>query len=353
MLVLGIETSCDETAAAVVEDGWRVRSNVVSSSLALHQPYGGVVPELACRAHVEIISDVAERALSDAGCSLKDIRLIAVTAGPGLIGALFVGVSFAQGLSLASRLPLIGVNHLAAHLYAGVMAACEHAGRSIEPFPALGLVVSGGHTLLVRMRSPVDYALVGETQDDAAGEAFDKVAKLLGLGYPGGPAIDRLAREGDAQRIRWPQPRLAQPFDFSFSGLKTAVYYYLREHEQPSRDARFTADVAASFQAAIVDILIEKARAALREAGCRRLIVGGGVSANSLLRARLAALAQEEQAELWMPSMMLCIDNAAMVAGVGCAQWQAGLRTPWVVADSNFPWLSPAEPLEVLHHAVI
>lgn len=343
MLVLGIESSCDETAAAVVEDGWRVRSNIVSSSLQLHQPYGGIVPELACRAHLEVIGDVVEEALVRAGCALDDIGLLAVTAGPGLIGALFVGVSFAQGLSLARKLPLLGVNHLAAHLYAGVMADAAEAQRLTSPYPAIGLVVSGGHTLLVRMDSPLNYSLLGETQDDAAGEAFDKVAKLLGLGYPGGPVIDRLAIEGDAQRIRWPRPRLSAPLDFSFSGLKTAVYYYLREHDTNGGDPRLTADVAASFQEAVVDILLDNTRRALRETGMTRLVIGGGVAANRLLRSRLGQLAREEHVSLCIPPMSLCLDNAAMIAGLGYAQWQAGRRTPWVVADPNYPWLTTRE----------
>ena len=349
MLVLGIESSCDETAAAVVEDGWRVRSNIVSSSLALHQPHGGVVPELACRAHVEVIGNVVERALREARCALEEIELVAVTAGPGLVGALFVGVSFAQGLAMAHRLPLLGVNHLAAHLYAGIMADCEQQDRLTQPYPALGLVVSGGHTLLVRIQSPLDYEMLGETQDDAAGEAFDKVAKLLGLGYPGGPIIDRLAKQGDARRMRWPRPRLEAPLDFSFSGLKTAVYYYVREHQEAVGQAQFTADMAASFQYAVVDALIEKVRAAVRATGITRVIVGGGVSANSLLRAQLAALAVEERVALLIPRVGLCIDNAAMIAGLGWAQWQAGHRTPVVEADPNYPWLATPQSQELAH----
>lgn len=351
MRVLGIETSCDETAAAVVEDGWRVRSSVVSSSLELHRPYGGVVPELACRAHLEVIGTVVEQALARAGCRLDDVDLIAVTAGPGLIGALFVGVAFAQGLAFAQRLPLLGVNHLSGHLYAGVMGHAAQAGRLTHPYPAVGLVVSGGHTALVRMMSPTQYVLLGETQDDAAGEAFDKVAKLLGLGYPGGPVIDRLAAAGDLARLRWPTPRLDHRFDFSFSGLKTAVYYFLREHQDRAPDPRLSADVAASFQAAVVDILLNKTRAALRETGLRYLIVGGGVSANSRLRAQLTELAAAERIELLIPPMHLCIDNAAMIAGLGWAQWQTGVRTPQVVADPNHPWLQ-VEPQEVMAHVV-
>jgi len=340
MLVLGIESSCDETAAAVVEQGWRIRSNLVASSVACHQPFGGVVPELACRAHVEVITQIVEQALARADCRLADIDLMAVTAGPGLVGALLVGVSFAHGLALTQRKPLLGVNHLAGHLYAGVMTACEQAGQSLQPYPAIGLVASGGHTVLVLMRSPLAFERLGETQDDAAGEAFDKVAKLLCLGYPGGPHIERVAAQGDPSRIRWPHPRLSQPWDFSFSGLKTAVYYYVREHNGTALDPQLTADVAASFQAMTVEILVKKTRQACRTLGVPRLIVGGGVTANSLLRQRLDALAQEDGLRVWIPPRALCIDNAAMIAGLGWAQWQGGRRTPIVTADPHYPWMT-------------
>jgi N6-L-threonylcarbamoyladenine synthase len=343
--VLGIESSCDETAAAVVEDGWRIRSNVVSSSIEQHQLFGGVVPELASRAHIEAISHVVDEALARAECTLHDIDLIAVTAGPGLVGALLVGVSFAQGLAMRYVKPLLGVNHLAAHLYGGIITACEEQQTLVAPYPAIGLVVSGGHTVLVRMATTLKYAHLGETQDDAAGEAFDKVAKLLQLGYPGGPRIESVARDGDPAGVRLPRPRVAQPYDFSFSGLKTAVYYHVRDLTLTPQQ---TADVAASFQQVVIDVLIERTERACRDTGIQRVIVGGGVTANRVLRSRLEALAEHASLELWMPGRGLSIDNAAMIAGLGGAQWMAGHRTPHVRADPNYAWCA-VETGDVVH----
>ena len=315
--VLGIETSCDETAAAVVDDGRPVRSSVVASQADLHARYGGVVPEVASRAHVELICDVIEQALVEAGSSLDELDAVAAVRGPGLAGALLVGVSAAKAISLASRLPYVGVHHHEAHLYAAMIEDPQ-----LEP-PLVTLVVSGGHTLLIAMEDHGRYRVLGETVDDAAGEAFDKVARFLGLGYPGGPEIDRLAREGDPEAIRFPRPMRAQGHDFSFSGLKTAVVQYVRAH--PDTDV---ADVAASFQAAIVDVLVEKLVGAARETGIGTVVAGGGVAANSVLRERLLDLAVAGDVRVVLPSIALCTDNAAMVASVAAYRLAADGPTP-------------------------
>jgi tRNA N6-adenosine threonylcarbamoyltransferase len=317
MRVLGIETSCDETAAAVVDDGRLVRSSVVASQADLHARYGGVVPEIASRAHVELICDVIEQALVEAGASLADVDAVAAVRGPGLAGALLVGVSAAKAISLASRLPYVGVHHHEAHLYAAMIE-----DPLLEP-PLVTLVVSGGHTLLIAMDGHGRYRVLGETVDDAAGEAFDKVARFLGLGYPGGPAIDRLAREGDPEAFAFPRPMLTDGLDFSFSGLKTAVVQYVRKH--PDVDV---ADVAASFQAAIVDVLVAKLLAAAHETGIETVVAGGGVAANSALRERLLDLAVAGEVRVVLPSVALCTDNAAMVAAVGAYRLAADGPTP-------------------------
>jgi N6-L-threonylcarbamoyladenine synthase len=264
-VVLGIETSCDETAAALVMGGHDILSSVVSTQVDLHAQYGGVVPEIASRAHVELICDVIEQALVEAGSSFDGIDAIAAVRGPGLAGALLVGVSAAKAISIARGLPYVGVHHHEAHLYAAMIEDPQ-----LEP-PLMTLVVSGGHTLLIAMEDHGRYRVLGETVDDAAGEAFDKVARFLGLGYPGGPAIDRLAREGDPEAIRFPRPMRTDGHDFSFSGLKTAVVHYVRKH--PDTDV---ADIAASFQAAIVDVLVDKLLAAARETGIDTVVAGGG-----------------------------------------------------------------------------
>jgi len=303
--ILGIETSCDETAAAVVDDGRHVRSSVVASQADLHARYGGVVPEIASRAHVELICDVVEEALVEAGVTLADLDAVAAVRGPGLAGALLVGVSAAKAISLASNLPYVAVHHHEAHLYAAMIEDPQ-----LEP-PLVTLIVSGGHTLLIAMDGHGRYRVLGETVDDAAGEAFDKVARFLGLGYPGGPAIDRLAREGDPEAIRFPRPMRTDGLDFSFSGLKTAVVQYARKH--PEADV---ADIAASFQAAIVDVLVDKLVAAARETGIDTVVAGGGVAANSALRERLLDLAVAGDVRVVLPSVALCTDNAAMVGAV-------------------------------------
>jgi N6-L-threonylcarbamoyladenine synthase len=315
--VLGIETSCDETAAAVVDDGRQVRSSVVASQADLHARYGGVVPEIASRAHVELICDVIEQALVESGASFEGLDAVAAVRGPGLAGALLVGVSAAKAISLASRLPYVAVHHHEAHLYAAMIEDPQ-----LEP-PLVTLIVSGGHTLLVAMEDHGRYRVLGETVDDAAGEAFDKVARFLGLGYPGGPAIDRIAREGDPEAIRFPRPMRAEGHDFSFSGLKTAVVQYVRKH--PDTDV---ADVAASFQAAIVDVLVDKLLAAARETGIDTIVAGGGVAANSALRERLLDVAVAGDVRLVLPSVALCTDNAAMVAAVGAYRLAADGPTP-------------------------
>ena len=317
MCILGIETSCDETAAAVVEDGRNVRSSVVASQADLHARYGGVVPEIASRAHVELIGDVVEQALLEAGASIDGLDAVAAVRGPGLAGALLVGVSAAKAISLAGNLPYVAVHHHEAHLYAAMIE-----DPALEP-PLVTLIVSGGHTLLVAMDGHGRYRVLGETVDDAAGEAFDKVARFLGLGYPGGPAIDRIARTGNAEAIPFPRPMRDEGHDFSFSGLKTAVVQYVRKH--PDSDV---ADVAASFQAAIVDVLVEKLVGAARDTGIRTMVAGGGVAANSALRERLLDLAVGGDVRVVLPGLSLCTDNAAMVAAVAAYRLASDGPTP-------------------------
>jgi N6-L-threonylcarbamoyladenine synthase len=310
-LVLGIETSCDETAAAVVADGREVRSSIVSSQIDRHVEFGGVVPEIAGRAHVELLAPVVADALVEAGVEGRDVDVVAATVGPGLIGSLLVGVSAAKALALVWDVPFVGVNHLEAHLYAAVLEEPD-----LE-FPLVLLLVSGGHTLLVAMDGHGDYRLLGTTVDDAAGEAFDKVARYLGLGYPGGPIIDRLARDGDPEAIAFPRAMADRGLDFSFSGLKTAVVNHVRQHPDVVVE-----DVAASFQEAVVDVLVAKARRAADEVGARALALGGGVAANSRLRERVLAAAAEDGRFGYVPSMAMCTDNAAMVAACGWWRWQ-------------------------------
>jgi N6-L-threonylcarbamoyladenine synthase len=318
MRILGIETSCDETAAAVVEDGRRVRSSVVSSQVELHAPYGGVVPELASRAHVEHVNAVVDEALIEAGVlGVGELDAVAACHGPGLAGALLVGVSAAKALALATGLPYVQVNHLEAHLYAGWLEEPD-----LEP-PLAVLIVSGGHTLLVVMEDHGRYRMMGQTVDDAAGEAFDKVARFLGLGYPGGPAIDRLAAEGDAGAVAFPRPMRDEGYDFSFSGLKTAVVNHVRKHPGVA-----THDVAASFQEAVVDVLTAKLVAAADEAGAPTLVLGGGVAANSRLRARVAEAAETSGRRVFLPPLELCTDNGAMIAGAAWWRLRADGPTP-------------------------
>jgi N6-L-threonylcarbamoyladenine synthase len=324
--ILAIETSCDETAAAVVDDGRTVRSSVVASQADLHARFGGVVPEIASRAHVELIDDVIEQALVEAGTTLIEIDAVAAVHGPGLAGALLVGVSAAKAIALAMEIPYVGVHHHEAHVYAAMLE-----DPALEP-PMITLVVSGGHTLLIAMDGHGQYRVLGQTVDDAAGEAFDKVARFLGLGYPGGPAIDRIAHDGDADAIAFPRPMLDDGHDFSFSGLKTAVVQYVRKHPEAG-----VADVAASFQAAVVDVLVTKLLGAARETGIRTVVAGGGVAANSLLRERLLDLALTGEVDVVLPGIALCTDNAAMVGAVAAFRLAADGPSP--LEDAAVPGL--------------
>jgi len=319
MRVLGLETSCDETAAAVVEGGRRALSDVVSTQVDIHRRWGGVVPELASRNHVVQVLPVVDEALARAGVSLSELDLIAVTTGPGLLGALLVGLQTARGLAAATGLPVLGVNHLEGHLLA--VRLLEDAP---EP-PFLGLVVSGGHTSLYLVEAYGRYRRLGATRDDAAGEAYDKVARLLGLPYPGGLPIDRLAQSGDSRAIRFPRALNApDAVDWSFSGLKTAVRLHLRTHGVPEGQA--LADLCASFQEAVADALSRKAVAAARRLGIPRLVLCGGVAANSRLRALTVERAAERDIRVFLPPVRLCTDNAAMIAVAGTEAWVRGER---------------------------
>jgi N6-L-threonylcarbamoyladenine synthase len=318
-LVLGIESSCDEMAAAVVRDGTSVLASRVQSQLELHRPYGGVVPELASRDHVRFVSQVVRAALDEAGVAERELDAVAVTMGPGLLGSLLVGLSFAKALAYRLGVPVVGVHHLAGHLAAAELAAPE----LVRPY--LGLVVSGGHTALYRVEEGAAPKLLGETTDDAVGEAFDKVAKLLGLPYPGGPALAQLAETGREDAFALPRPRQHEPgYGFSYSGLKTAVARLVRARE-PLDDAT-RADLAASFQAAATDVLVSKARRAVADEGLARLAVVGGVAANRRLRERMAAAAREDGFAATFPPPALCTDNAAMVAAAGARSLAAGER---------------------------
>ena len=305
-LVLGIETSCDETAAALVMGGFDVVSSAVSTQVDLHAQFGGVVPEIASRAHLDLLNPMVARAIVEAGVSDDRIDAVACTIGPGLIGALLVGVSAAKALALTWGVPFVGVNHMEAHLYAAFLE-----DPTLE-FPLVVMLVSGGHTMLVEMQGHGQYRLLGQTIDDAAGEAFDKVARFLGLDYPGGPAIDREAVHGDPEAINFPRAMLHDGLDFSFSGLKTSVMNHVRQHPDVS-----TADVAASFQAAVVDVLVVKARRAAQQVGARGLVLGGGVAANSLLRERFLGACTDSGIRGFLPSRSMCTDNAAMIAAAG------------------------------------
>jgi N6-L-threonylcarbamoyladenine synthase len=326
VVVLGIETSCDETAAAVVADGVAVRSSVVSSQVDLHARFGGVVPEIAGRAHLELLGPVVREALAAGGVTdpAHQLDAVAVTSGPGLIGSLLVGLSQAKALAMAWDVPFVGVNHLEAHLFASMI---EAPGLR---WPVVVLLVSGGHTLLVEMTGPGDYRLLGQTLDDAVGEAFDKVSRYLGLGYPGGPAIDRLAAEGDPAAFDFPRAMLGEGLDLSFSGLKTAV---VRTVER--RPDAEVADVAASFQQAVTDVLVAKVRRAVAAVGAAGICLAGGVAANSQLRRAFAEAAERDGVAAYLPSLAMCTDNAAMVAAAGC----------WRLAhDGASPWSLGAQP---------
>ena len=330
-LVLGIETSCDETAAAVLQDGRRIRSNVVASQVEVHAPYGGIVPELASRRHLEAIQPILDRALAGAGVGLVDLTALAVTVGPGLVGSLLVGLSVAKAIAFARNLPLVGVNHLEGHIAAALLEFPALA------YPFTALVVSGGHTHLYQVPAECEYRLLGRTRDDAAGEAFDKVAKLLGLGYPGGPAIEREALGGDSRAIPFPRAVFSDgTLDFSFSGIKTAVVHYLKGAGHPPGrpgtppiGSGQVHDVCASFQQAVVDMLVDRVMRAVRGLSPCRVVVAGGVACNAALRRALKAEAEAEGIQLFVPSPALCTDNAAMIAAAGFVRLRRGERAGW------------------------
>lgn len=328
MIILGIDTSCDDTSAAVLRDGSEILSNVVSSQTSIHAKYGGIVPELASRRHIEMIWPVVDEALVQSGKSLDDLEAIAVCCGPGLIGSLLVGCGFAKSVAYARNIALVAVNHLEGHILSTMLE------ESCPEFPFLSLVVSGGHTSIYLVEGFGRYVELGRTRDDAAGEAFDKVCKLLGLGYPGGPVIDRLAAEGNPKAFIFPRAYVPDSFDFSFSGMKTAVRNMVQKaaasEKQPAISdhqgeiTQFTKDVAASFQASMIDVLVRKMEWAIAAKGIRRITVSGGVAANSGLRKRMAEMAAERDVELYLPSRELCTDNAAMIAIAGYHRFKAG-----------------------------
>jgi N6-L-threonylcarbamoyladenine synthase len=323
-VILAIETSCDETAAAIVMGGHDVLSSVVSTQIDLHAQYGGVVPEIAGRAHLDLLNPVIAQAIRESGIDEGRINAIAATHGPGLIGALLIGVSAAKALALTWEVPYIGVNHLEAHLYAGLLE-----DPTLE-MPLVVLLVSGGHTMLIEMRGHGQYKLLGRTIDDAAGEAFDKVARFLGLGYPGGPAIDAIARTGDPQAVSFPRAMMHDGLDFSFSGLKTSVINYVRNNP-----AANTADVAACFQEAVVDVLVSKSRKAADLIGAKGLVLGGGVAANSLLRTRFMEMCESDGRRGLVPSRAMCTDNAAMIGSAAWYRWRSD--GPTTLDSGAFP----------------
>lgn len=341
MLILGIDTSCDDTSASVVEDGTKIISNIISSQADIHKKYGGIVPELASRRHIEMILPVVDETLKTANVELEDLSGVAVCHGPGLIGSLLVGCSFAKALCYSKKIPLVAVNHLEGHIFSSFLE------EPVPSFPFLALIVSGGHTCLYRVDGFGKYRELGRTRDDAAGEAYDKVSKLLGLGYPGGPIIERLAQDGNPKAIDFPRAYLPESFDFSFSGLKTAVLNFLKKSviSQQSNPPLppFTkggrgeitnsslvtrhpslADIAASFQAAVTDVLVRKTEWAMKKERIKRVTLSGGVAANSELRKRMKEMVEEREAEIFMPSVSLCTDNAAMIAAAGYHHFKAG-----------------------------
>ena len=324
MLILAIETSCDDTGAAIIFDGREIFSNIVSSQVSIHQKYGGVVPELASRKHIENIVPIVSEALDSAKIGLKEIDGIAVTNGPGLVGSLLVGLSFAKSLSFATGIPFIGVNHIEGHLSAVFLE--ENPPR----FPFIGLVVSGGHTSLYRVDGFGKLKRLGQTRDDAAGEAFDKVAKLLGLGYPGGPIIDGLSKSGDSKAIRFPRPSLFKnSFDFSFSGLKTAVVNYVKANPEPPGgypEGRLK-DLVSSFQEAVVDVLVKKTIQVAQREELKKIVICGGVAANHRLRERMREEASQKRIKMFTPRPSFCTDNAAMVGVVGYEYLKRGIRS--------------------------
>lgn len=319
--ILGIESSCDETAAAVVKNGREMLSNVISSQIATHTLYGGVVPEIASRKHIEKINQVVREALTEAKMTLRDMDAIGVTYGPGLVGPLLVGVSFAKALSFASNIPLVGVHHIEGHISANYID-----NKDLEP-PFMCLIVSGGHTHLVIVRDYGDYDILGRTMDDAAGEAYDKVARAIGLGYPGGPKIDRVAKEGNPAAIAFPRAKVADnEYDFSFSGLKSAVLNYLNSCEM-KKEQYVQADVAASFQAAVVDVLVGNSMKAVDRSGVKKFAIAGGVASNSALRSAMEEACKARGVQFYRPSPILCTDNGAMIGAAAYYDYKKGIRS--------------------------
>ena len=323
VLILAIESSCDETAAAVVKNGRRVLSNVISSQIDLHTLFGGVVPEIASRKHIERINQVISQALQDSGKCLEEMTAIAVTYGPGLVGALLVGVAEAKAIAFAAKKPLIGVHHIEGHVSANFI---EHP--DLEP-PFLCLIVSGGHTHLVIVKDYGEFEILGRTRDDAAGEAFDKVARAVGLGYPGGPKIDRAAREGNPHAMEFPRARVGEhPYDFSFSGLKSAVLNYIN-HARMTGEEICVPDLAASFQNAVVDVLVSRTMEAAAEYGCRRVAIAGGVASNTALREGMKEACGKAGLAFYYPSPVFCTDNAAMIGAAAYYEYRKGNRAGW------------------------
>ncbi len=320
VLILAIESSCDETAAAVVKNGREVLSNVISSQIALHTLYGGVVPEIASRKHIEKINYVIKEALDQAGVTLKDLDAVGVTYGPGLVGALLVGVAEAKAISYAAKLPLVGVHHIEGHISANYIE-----NKDLEP-PFICLVVSGGHTHLVTVRDYGVYEILGRTRDDAAGEAFDKVARAIGLGYPGGPKIDKVSKEGDPDAVHFPRAKVEDaPYDFSFSGVKSAVLNHLNGYRMKGEEI-VQADIAASFQKAVCEVLVSHAMDAVRDQGIRKLALAGGVASNSTLRRMMQEACEREKTAFYRPSPILCTDNAAMIGAAAYYEYRKGVR---------------------------
>ena len=323
VFILAIESSCDETAASVVKNGREVLSNVISSQIELHKLYGGVVPEIASRKHIEKINQVIEEALEVAGVTLDDMDAIGVTYGPGLVGALLVGVAEAKAIAYAKNLPLVGVHHIEGHISANYIE-----NKELEP-PFICLVVSGGHTHIVCVKDYGQYEIIGRTRDDAAGEAFDKVARAIGLGYPGGPKIDRLSKEGDANAITFPKAHISDaPYDFSFSGVKSAVLNYINGCQMKGETYN-TADIAASFQKAVTDVLVENAMRAVDEYGLSKFAIAGGVASNSTLRAAMKEACEKKGIEFYYPSPIFCTDNAAMIGVAAYYDYKNGVRHGW------------------------
>ncbi len=323
VLILAIESSCDETAASVVKNGREVLSNVISSQIELHKLYGGVVPEIASRKHIEKINQVVEEALSEANVILDDIDAIGVTYGPGLVGALLVGVAEAKAIAYAKKLPLVGVHHIEGHISANYIE-----NKELEP-PFICLVVSGGHTHLVCVKDYGKYEIIGRTRDDAAGEAFDKVARAIGLGYPGGPKIDKLSKEGNADAIVFPKAHIEDaPYDFSFSGVKSSVLNYINGCQMKGEEYN-QADIAASFQKAVTDVLVENAMCAVKEYGLSKFAIAGGVASNSTLRAAMKEACEKNNVEFYHPSPIFCTDNAAMIGVAAYYEYMNGTRHGW------------------------